>query len=285
MVGGSACLSLALFQAIAVPTAGLLAGIWLVAGSLLYAALFGRRAGVVDAVAEATDPSLIQLRGRSPLVLTPIANPANAPAMVGVASALTPPGVGRALLLTVVTPPSSGQTGADTPQLSYAQDVLRESLSASFEAGLAPEVLTTIASQPWEEIARVSRLHGCESLLLGLSDVTSDAVELRMEELLNTVTCDVVILRAPPDWRLDEVRRILVPTGGRGGHDQLRARLLGNLCRMAAREITFLQILPENASTAEHERAQRELFRFASDEVVGPRAIQFSSPIPMRASA
>ncbi len=268
--GGIACAALALFQSIAVPAAGLLAGVWLGAGGLLYWALFGHRAGVVDAAAEATDPHLIQLRGRNPLVLVPIVNPANAAAMVGVANALTPPGVGRVLLLTVVTPPGLWNPGEDPPQLLDAQYVLRESLSASFTAGLAPEALTTIASQPWEEIARVSRLHRCESLMLGLSDVTSDAAELQMEELVNAVGCDVVVLRAPPGWQLDQVERILVPTGGRGGHDQLRARLLGSLCRAAPRQVTFLQILPEDASTARHHRTYGELSRFAADEVAGP---------------
>jgi APA family basic amino acid/polyamine antiporter len=268
--GGTACIALALFQGIAVPTAGLLASIWLGAGGLLYSALFGRRAGVVDAAAEATDPHLIQLRGRRPLVLVPIANPANAAAMVGVANALTPPGVGCVLLLTVVTPPKIWQPHIDPPQLLDAQYVLRESLSASFAAGLAPEALTTVAAQPWEEIARVSRLHGCESLLLGLSDVTSDTVERQMENLLGHVDCDVVVLRAPRGWQLHQARRVLVPTGGRGGHDQLRARLLGHLCRTGRREITFLQVLPQLTSANMRQRAHRALSALAADEVPIP---------------
>ena len=265
--GGMACIALALFQGVAVPAAGLLAAIWLGAGTLLYSGLFGRRASVVDAAAEATDPRLIQLRGRRPLVLVPIANPANAAAMVGVANALTPPGVGRVLLLTVVTPPDAWHPGTDPPQLLGAQYVLRESLSASFAAGLSPEALTTVASQRWEEIARVSRLHGCESLLLGLSDVTSNAIEQQMEDLMSQVDCDVVVLRAPPGWRLDQAQRILVPTGGQGSHDQLRARLLGHLCRTGQREITFLQVLPQHASAYLRQRAQHKLVAFAADEV------------------
>ncbi|ETW96116.1 MAG: hypothetical protein ETSY1_27860 [Candidatus Entotheonella factor] len=272
--GGIACLALALFQGIAVPAAGLLASIWLAAGGILYSALFGHRAGVVDAVAEATDPNLMQLRGRSPLVLVPIANPANAAAMIGVANALTPPGVGRVLLLTVVTPPEAWHPGTDPPQLLDAQYVLRESLAASFAAGLAPEALTTVALQPWEEIARVSQLHRCESLLLGLSDVTSDAIALQMEDLMSHVDCDVVVLRAPPGWQLDQVQRILVPTGGRGGHDQLRARLLGHLCRTGQRDITFLQVLPKQASAQTLQRTQSALAAFAADEVLVPVNIE-----------
>jgi len=272
--GGIACIALAIFQAIAVPTAGLLASIWLAAGGLLYSALFGRRASVVDAAAEATDPHLLRLRGRSPLVLVPIANPGNAAAMVGVANALTPPGVGRVLLLTVVTPPETWYPGIDPPQLLGAQYVLRESLSASFAAGQVTEALTTVAAQPWAEIARVSRLHKCESLLLGLSDVTSHTIERYMEDLMSQVDCDVVVLRAPPGWQLHQVQRILVPTGGRGRHDQLRARLLGHLCRTGPRDITFLQVLPQLATAQLRQRTHRDLAAFAADEVPFPVKIE-----------
>ena len=94
-VGSLACLGLAIFQGVAVPAAGVLALAWLAAGSVLYFVLFARRARVVDASIEALDPGLARLRGRTPLVLVPIARPSSARAMVGVASALTPPGLGR----------------------------------------------------------------------------------------------------------------------------------------------------------------------------------------------
>ncbi|MFI5322043.1 MAG: hypothetical protein ACHQ6U_00605 [Thermodesulfobacteriota bacterium] len=51
---------------------------------------FGRSARIFDASSEGFDPELVKLRGRSPLVLVPIANPTNAAAMVTVANALRP---------------------------------------------------------------------------------------------------------------------------------------------------------------------------------------------------
>lgn len=53
--------------------------------------LFGRSARIFDASSEGFDPELVKLRGRSPLVLVPIANWTNAAAMVTVANALAPP--------------------------------------------------------------------------------------------------------------------------------------------------------------------------------------------------
>ncbi len=264
VTGGVCCAGLALFQAVSVPTAGLISAVWLGLGGLLYWALLARRARVVDASAEALDPQLLQMRGRSPLVLVPVANPQNAAAMVAVAHALAPPGVGRVLLLSVVAPPEDGwQTGDPPRSLRDTQAVLREAVTASFAAGLSPEALTTIAPQPWPEIVRVSRVHRCESLLLGLSDVNSTY----LEDLISSVACDVVVLHAPSGWHLETVRRVLVPTRGLGAHDKFRARLLGSLCRTGKREVTFLQVLPEHISDLQRDRAQRRLAQFANEEV------------------
>lgn len=269
VVGAGSCIALALFQGIAEPTAGITIAAWLFCEALLYVSIFGRRAGVVDASAEALNPELTLLRGRSPLVLVPIANPANAEAMVAVASALAPPKVGRVLLLSVIAPPKEWQPDNIPKELLDAQSVLRESLTASFAAGLAPEALTTVASVPWAEIDRVSRIHRCESLLLGLGDLTQDVVGTRVENLMSAVDSDVVILRARGGWHLSGVRRVLVAVGGRGDHDQLRARLLGSLYRTGASEIEFLRVVPENASKEVHNRAQQELHRLAQDELPG----------------
>ena len=262
VTGGLCCAGLALFQALSVPTAGLISAVWVGLGGLLYWALLARRARVVDASAEALDPQLLQMRGRSPLVLVPVANPKNASAMVAVAHALAPPGVGRVLLLSVVAE-DEWQDREPSHFLRDTQTVLREAVTASFASGMAPEALMTIAPQPWPEIVRVSRAHRCESLLLGLSDVNS----AHLEELISSVTCDVVVLHAPPGWHLQNVHRVLVPTRGLGAHDKFRARLLGSLCRTGKREVTFLQVLPEHISDFQCDRAQRRLIQFANEEV------------------
>ena len=88
-----------------------------------------RRAEAVDAAAEALDPDLLRLRGRSPLVLVPIANPANAASMVFVANALAPPNQGRVLLLSIVDSPQSPEPDL-APRIENAQQVLQRSLQA-----------------------------------------------------------------------------------------------------------------------------------------------------------
>jgi basic amino acid/polyamine antiporter, APA family len=268
VTGGIACALLGIFQGFVVPEAGLITGGWLVVGGLLYLTLFARRAGVVDAAAEALDPHLTRLRGRSPLVLVPVANPASAKGLVAVANALAPPGGGRALMLSVVTPDAlaNGRT------LKDFQSVLGEILSASVGTDFLPEALTTVAPQTRKEISRVARVHRCESLLLGLGQFEAEQSATYIEQIMRTVDCDVVVLRAPQGWRLDQVKRILVPVGGHANHSKLRARLLSSLCRSGETQITYLRTIPEGVSVRFRNLAEKQVALLARDEA--PRSCQ-----------
>ncbi|MGW8257046.1 MAG: APC family permease, partial [Thermoguttaceae bacterium] len=137
------CVLLAVYQGIMVPSAGIVTAIWLGAGGLLFVWLFAHHARIVDASAEAQDPELLRLRGRTPLVLVPIANPSNAEAMMAVANALTPPRVGRVLLLSVAVSPKDVEAGDDVSAVRHAQTVLGDSLIASLKIGIVPEALAT----------------------------------------------------------------------------------------------------------------------------------------------
>lgn len=273
VLGGLACLGLAIFQGLAVPAAGGVAVVWLVLGAGLNYAFFSRRARVADAAAEALDPQLIRLRGRAPTVLVPIANPASAESLVRLANALTPPEVGKVLLLYVVKTPESWQPGTPPKQLLYAQQVLGEALTASFASELEPQALTTIAPEPWHEIDRVAKHYQCESILLGLGDLDDRGTAGKLSELLREARNDVVILRAPAGWHLQDVRRVLVPIGGRRDQSNLRARLLGSLCRTHGVEVHYLGIVSESASDSDAARLERDIRLQADDEAANHSSI------------
>ena len=269
VVGGLACAALAIFQAVTVPSAGLIALAWLGLGGVLYMSVFAGRAQAVDAYSEANDPRLMRLRGRNPLALVPIANPTHAAPMVEVASAMTPPEFGRILLLTVVRPPADGWGGKPPEQLLSAQQVLHKAVMASFRDQLVPEALLTVADDPWAEIGRVARTHQCESMLLGLNNLAEQLESPDLEQLISQLDCDVTILRAPAGWTLGNVHQILVPLGGRGGQDVLRARLLGAMGRRSGREAVFIRVLPTDASAKQQDEALDELQRIAAEEAPG----------------
>jgi len=272
LVGAALCIGLAVFQAVAVPEAGGVIGWWLLIGGALYLTVFAPGASLADASAEATDPDLARLRGRSPLVLVPIANPDSAASLVDVAATLRTPGTGRVLLLSVVRAPS-GMPPADGSLLRGAPELLRESLTRSFERGLIAETLFTIATDSLREIARVARTHACETVLLGLPDLSGEAVEARTESLLEQLEVDTVILRAPRRWSLEAARRVLVPIGGGRDQSHLRARLLSSLIRTGNRDITYFHTIPSGASSEDAARAERDLRNLARDEVPGPHQV------------
>jgi hypothetical protein len=243
LLGIASCIALAAYQAFAVPAAGAVTTVWLGLGGILYFSVFATRAEIVDAAAEGLDPRLMRLRGRTPVVLVPVSNPENAVGLVEVANALAPSEVGRVLLLTVMKQPNDVATETE-PALDSAQRVLREALRAALRAGHAPEALMTISTEPWSEIERIARVRESESILLGLTRI-GDSVD-RLEKLLNRLECDVAVLAAPPGWRLDHAKRIVVPVGGRGSQKELRARLLSSLGRASGRKITFVRVMPAN---------------------------------------
>ncbi|NOZ85299.1 MAG: amino acid permease [Deltaproteobacteria bacterium] len=268
-VGGTACVALALFQALAVPAAGALAALWLSLGAVLFVTRIGARARVFDASSEAMDPQLVKLRGRSPLVLVPIANPANTETLVTMANALAPQAVARVLLLSVVRPPENWVSGEQPQQLTDAQSILGSALSTAFAVKSAPQALITIGEDPWKEIADVASSYRCESLLLGLGNLEEDLMTGPLEKLISEVETDVVILRAPGRWDPKSAENILVPSGGRRDQSPIRARLLGSICRSGKHEVTYLRVLTENQDAETEIRIKRELKKLARDEAPG----------------
>ena len=140
-------MSLSVYQGVVVSEAGMITTVWLSLGGVLFLGLFARRARVADASTPALDPELVRLRGRSPLVLVPLANPNTARGLVTLATALAPPHVGRVLLLSVVVARRDWQPFSDPQPLQRAHEVLSEAIGASVESGLYPEALATVASR------------------------------------------------------------------------------------------------------------------------------------------
>lgn len=267
VVGGLACVLMAAFQAIAEPAAGGIAIVWLGLGGLLYVALFSNRAESYDAFAEAQDPVLARMRGRNPLVLVPVANPRSVAGMVEVAAALAPPRVGRVMLLRVIRAlDDSEQTVA---ALEDAQRVMAQALRVTMLSGHRPEGLVTIAQRPWQEIGRVVRSHSCSGLVLGLPERGEPLSGSELEELINSLGCDVTLVRCAETWRPSRVERIVVPVGRRGHELEMRARVLGSLHTHARPEITWVTVVPSAATKEQENQANRRLLGLAQDNVYG----------------
>jgi amino acid transporter len=269
VVGLLGCAALAIFQGVRVPAAGQLIVVWVGLGGILYLLLFAKQARIHDAATEAYHPDIGQLRGKSPLVLVPVANPQTAAPLMEIANAIRMPHVGRVLLVSVIKAPQSFSGESAARQIEDAQKILQSVLTVSFSSAISADALTAVAEDPWEEIARVARRYRCESLLLGYSRLDEKVVSTQLEELVGRIPCDVAVLHAPADWYLSGVKKVLVPVGGRSRHEQLRGRLLGSLLRAGVSNITFLRIVPEQVSEANLRSVTRELRQFLGAEVSG----------------
>ena len=266
ILGGVACLGLAVFQGIAVPAAGTIAVIWIAIGAILFLGLFAGRARIRDISSAARNPELITLRGRTPFVLVPIANPQNAEPMIKLAGALVPANIGRVLMQNVVVVPPQWDPDEDSTPIDRSQEVIRELLTTSAKLGIRAEALATIAEQPIPEIIRVAQLHRCRSILVGLRKIPKESEESSLEVLLDSINADVFVLRAPIDWDLAAAERILIPVAGRGGHGHLQARLLGSLTRESNRQVTYLQVVPRSTNAEEIRRFKKTIRLFAEDQ-------------------
>lgn len=274
-VGIVACLALATFQAVVVPVAGVITAVWLSFGSVIYLTLFAHRAETVDAGDAARNPLITQARGQRVRVLLPVANPASAGGLVSVAYALTPPVVGRVLLLSVVLVDQRWQPPKLPHSLDAARRAMGDTLSASLAQGLKPSALVTVADDVWDEIARIAITRQCSSLLLGMSQLDERATTGgHLERLMSRVDSDVVVLRASPTWQLHDAQRILVPVGGKGVQDELRARLLGSLARTGERQVLYLRVVARGMSPDERWRAEENLRRHAEQEAPGMGLIE-----------
>lgn len=268
-LGGAACLLLGLFQALAVPSAGALAALWLSAGAVLFAMHLAPRAKAVDALAEGRDPNLMQLRGRSPLVLVPIANPANARSMVHLTAAVAPAGISRVQLLSVLPTVHRVRDDTGISPLVDAQKVLGDSLETALESDLRPEVMIALSDDPFREITRRAVSLRCEMVVMGVGGLDESLIRGPLDRLISSVDADVVVLRAPPGWDPTTATRIVVPSRLGRAHSPTRARLLGNLLRTAPRAITFLGVQPTTTPAPAVARAEQTLRRIARDEAPG----------------
>ena len=273
LVGGLACALMAVFQAILVPDATGILAIWVGLGIILYWSLFARRAELADAATAALDPSLVSLRGHSPLILVPIANPQHTPALVSIANALAARNVGRILLLSVVPAGIDDELRRVPPQLRDTQRIIYDAMAESFQSGHSAEALISTASNPLEEIRRIADEHRCASLLLGMGDIKEPALP-DLELLLNGVDCDVGIMRAPNGWHADDAKRILVPVAGRGADHEFRVRLLASLCRAKRRIVTFVTVVSPDALEQEVEETRSRIAKLSEQRMPGELSVK-----------
>ena len=97
--------------------------------------------------------------------------------------------VGRVLALTVAVADRNSSDRAEP--IEKAQAVLKELLQNPEHQ---IDALTTVGANPMEEIARVARLHRCQSVLVGLGEISEVSHGTPVEWLLGELDSDIVVV-------------------------------------------------------------------------------------------
>jgi basic amino acid/polyamine antiporter, APA family len=282
LLGIAACGGVVAFQLVLVPSAALLLLVWVGFGGFVYAGFLSSRAEALDAAVAGGDPLFSRLRGKRTSVLVPLANPARAGGLASVASALSPPQVGRVLLHQVVVAGAGTDEAGLRKAMEEGNAALSNALVRTRRDGVETELLLSVAAEPWDDIARIAREQGVDSVLLGLAQAPGGGEGPEeagtpahpIDRLMERLPCDVALLHAGNDFDLDRVRRVLIPLSGRNDHDRLRARVIGTLARKGLDHLAFLHVLTPDASGATEHRALAALQRYVQDEARGAGAAE-----------
>lgn len=265
---GVICLLLAIFQLSVEQSSGVLLLGWILLGSLFYYIFLSQRAEVLDAYVAAYTPSLFSYRGRATSVLVPMKNPEHVPGLLSIAFTLTPVEASKILLLSMVDRAEGEE--AQRQNLHEATEVVAKALSLSAKKDQRKiEGIIAINDDPWSGILETANTHQSETLLLGFQGENSKLPLTRISSLLNNLRMNVVVLNAPQGWTIDNVTNVLVPIGGKGIFDKLRARILGRIISKGKKDITFLRVLPQNVSASSSGRIERSLQQRVADETSG----------------
>ncbi|MEX1258825.1 MAG: amino acid permease [Gemmatimonadota bacterium] len=277
VLGILTCGLLVLFQLATVPEAGLLLFVWIGFGAFFYVGFLASRAEALDAAVAGQDPQFGRLRGARTSVLVPLAHPARAGGLASVGSALAPKATGRMLLHQVVVVGEATDEGQLRKAMDEGNAALSNALIRTRREGVEAELLLTLASEPWDEIARVALVEDVDSVLLGLAHAPGGEEEAAdagtpthpLDRLMERLPCDVALLHGGNDFDLDRVKRVLVPLSGHNDHDLLRARVIGTVSRKGLDHLEFLHVLTPEAAPVLETRARSALETYVRDEARG----------------
>jgi amino acid transporter/nucleotide-binding universal stress UspA family protein len=262
-----------------------LAGLGLVATSLAWYAVWGRRRTpvegelvpwlgrerpletVISAAEKATDAHRHE-------ILVPVANPATTKGLMTLAAALARghPGTGVAALrvtpMPLSVPLAAAQEHLDR-QNSANQDILRRAAKHGAVAGVRIQMLLRAAYGVASGIAAVAASRpDTRLILLGWrGSLAIDRVRTSVDkEVVRTAPCDVAVFL---NRGLNEVRRILIPAGG-GPHARLGLRLAYDLARGEDARLVVLRVVRrQEADLAAEQAAAEKLIQDELGEVDG----------------
>lgn len=162
---------------------------------------------------DTTSEEVTPVPDRASTVLVPVANPANAGALLSIAASLADPESGRVIALAVVTGDTAAEEGSEF--LAELEDLVT---GAAWVPGVSFEMTTRAAGTVARGILDAAADIGADMILLGVHQSDEGRVSLGgvVESVMATAHPDVVVVRMPPDHggSLGAIGRVVVAVEG-----------------------------------------------------------------------
>ncbi len=243
--------------------ASILAGVWVLAGLVVFVVFFRSTVVVADVRKGIETPGLLDLKRSARFrVVVPIANPERIAPLLSIATDVAKSSHGDVLALRVLQLPDVTSYADGQPLVDEAQSLLDTARRLSLGKGVSFTSVVKIGRSIGDEIVTASEEYRAGLILLGYKG-DEDALENSIiHHVVNRQPCDVAVLKAYGS-QAGPFRRVLLPLGGKQVHDRLKSRLVHSLCDKEGGQVTFMTVAPSGEGPGGQRRAREQLTRAA----------------------
>lgn len=196
-------------------------------------------------------PSLVALEPVTPgnasyRVLVPIANPANVPRLMEIASALATERGGEIIILRVVQVPDQV---APSPEMAHAErekGLLELAQTSAMIHNVTAHPVIRVGHNVARAVLETARDKRCDTIVLGWKGYTATARRILgdvVDDIVSHAKCDILLIKHVPD---ESFRNILLPTAG-GDHARHAESYAASLARYYDGSVTVSSVISPDA--------------------------------------
>ena len=186
-------------------------------------------------------------------VLVPVANPANVPRLMELASALALERDGEIIVLRVVQVPDQVAPSHDAAYAERERGLLELAQTSAAIHNVTAHPVVRVGRNVARAILETARDKECDTIVLGWKGYSSTARKILgdvVDDIVHHAKCDILLIKHVPD---ESFRHILLPTAG-GEHARRAERYAAAIARYYDGSVTVCSVVDPNAE--EEQRRQ-----------------------------
>jgi len=179
-------------------------------------------------------------------VLVPVANPANVPRLMEIASALASEHGGEIIILRVIQVPDQV---APSPDISYAErerGLLELAQTSAMIHNVTAHPVIRVGHNVARAVLETARDKRCDTIVLGWKGYTATARRIMgdvVDDIVSHAKCDILLIKHVSE---ESFRNILLPTAG-GDHARHAERYAAALARYYDGSVTVSSVIAPDA--------------------------------------